>query len=487
MALNPVEKLRKQKQKQLLLKQKKQRRVKNKEKFTKLTREEVEQEYEKLKRKPKSNVDEKDVQRLKSLEKRLLEEKKTTPKNDIGPTAALNNGGVKRSSNNGNKIAYDDYVGDSARDAEDSVYYHPTLNPLGKPPPGKPQKYVQRKRGGKVDAGMALPAPEKRKRKRDGEENTESSSGESSGESSDEDEEEGGGNIFTKMFNVDSGAKAKKEKKVPGPPKGPPPPLLEEGEDASEDGDEEKYTDVVVPPPVGPPPGWMPPAPSGSPPPSDEEEEEENVEEIVIDGIVVPPPPPDDTDEDDDEEEDEEEKEVEKVETTAPPPPPPPVGIDVARTINKPPMFGNTLEMKAQSHMASISRPPPPSHQPMRAANIYQRPPPIHSMNNARGNNPPQHFFSPAAPMAVKKKSQEQATIRGEATTIAAPSQNPALQKLVPAHLRVQRGGDQNRKKKVNPAPTVVKVSKEKKDEKGKDDQYLNFLDDVATLGAFQE
>ena len=479
MVLNPVEKLRKQKQKQLLAKQKKQRQLKNKEKFTKLSREEVEQEYEKLKRKPKSNVDEKDVQRLKSLEKRLKEEEKTfAPKNDIGPTAL--NGGVKRSSN-GNKIAYDDYVGGSARDAKDSVYYHPTLNPLGKPPPGKPQKYVQRKRGGKVDAGMALPAPEKRKRKRDGEENTESSSGESS-----DDEEEGGGNIFTKMFNVDSSAKAKKEKKVPGPPKGPPPPLLE-GEDASEDEEEEKYTDVVVPPPVGPPPGWMPPAPSGSPPPSEEDEEdEENIEEIVIDGIVVPPPPPDDTDEDNDEEEEDEEKEVEKVETTAPPPPPPPVGIDIARTINKPPMFGNTLEMKAQSHMASLSRPPPPSHQPIRAANIYQRPPPIHSMNNARGNNPPQHFFSPAVPMAVKKKSQEQATIRGEATTIAAPSQNPALQKLVPAHLRVQRGGDQNRKKKVNPAPTVV-VSKEKKDEKGKDDQYLNFLDDVATLGAFQE
>ena len=149
------------------------------------------------------------LQRLKSLEKRLKEEEKTfAPKNDIGPTAALNNGGVKRSSN-GNKIAYDDYVGDAAQDAKDSVYYHPTLNPLGKPPPGKPQKYVQRKRGGKVDAGMALPAPEKRKRKRDGEGGTESSSGESSGSSDDEE----GGNIFTKMFNVDSSARAKKEKK----------------------------------------------------------------------------------------------------------------------------------------------------------------------------------------------------------------------------------------------------------------------------------
>ena len=176
MVLNPVEKLRKQKQKQVLSKQKKQRQLKNKEKFTKLSREDVEREHEKLKRKPKSNVDEKDVQRLKSLEKRLLEETKTAPKNDIGPTAL--NGGVK--SGNGNKIAYDDYVGDAARDAKDSVYYHPTLNPLGKPPPGKPQKYVQRKRGGKADAGMALQAPEKRKRKRgentDGEGGTESSS-----------------------------------------------------------------------------------------------------------------------------------------------------------------------------------------------------------------------------------------------------------------------------------------------------------------------
>ena len=423
MVLNPVEKLRKQKQKQLLLKQKKQRRVKNKEKFTKLSREEVEQEYEKLKRKPKSNVDEKDVQRLKSLEKRLLEEKKTTPKNDIGPSAALNNGGVKRSSN-GNKIAYDDYVGDAARDAKDSVYYHPTLNPLGKPPPGKPQKYVQRKRGGKVDAGMALPAPEKRKRKRDGESTdgeggTESSSGESSGSSDDEE----GGNIFTKMFNVDSGAQAKKEKKVPGPPKGPPPPLLEE-EDASEDEEEEKYTDVVVPPPVGPPPGWMPPAPSGSPPPSDEEEEEENVEEIVINGIVVPPPPPDDTDEDDDEEEEEEEKEVE---TTAPPPPPPPVGIDTARTITNAPMFGNTLEMKAQSHMASTISTTPSF-------------PPTHACR--------QHLPTPAADTLDEQCSRQQSA----ATTLLLPGRADGCKKEVSRASHHTRRSDHHRRAVAKPS-----------------------------------
>ena len=96
--------------------------------------------------------------------------------------------------------------------------------------------------------------------------------------------------------------------------------------------------------------------------------------------------------------------------------------------------------------------------------------------------------------MAIKKKSQEQATIRGKATTIAAPSQNPALQKLVPAHLRVHRGGrggaQRAAKKKINrvvdPAPDAKKKEETNKD--GDDDKkYLNFLDDVAALGAFNK
>ena len=97
--------------------------------------------------------------------------------------------------------------------------------------------------------------------------------------------------------------------------------------------------------------------------------------------------------------------------------------------------------------------------------------------------------------MAIKKKSQEQATIRGKATTIAAPSQNPALQKLVPAHLRVHRGGRGGaaaaaKTKKitrvVDPAPDAKKKEETNKD--GDDDKkYLNFLDDVAALGAFKE
>jgi hypothetical protein len=471
--VNPVDKLRKEQQKKLLLKQKKARQERNKTKFQKQSRDDVASELEKLRRKPKSMVNPKDEQKMKSLEK-MLEEKREEwdkNKNAVGPNA-------KGPKDVGVGVNYDDFVGDRARDVKDSVYYHPTLNPLGKPPPGKPQKYVQRKSTAKVNVGMALPAPEKKKKKRkregDYDDEEEGSSDSSSSDSSSEEEE--GGNIFTKNNNESA-----KREKVPGPPKGPPPPLPreEEEEDDDDDEDEEKYAGVVIPAPIWPPPGWTPPAPSGSPPTSDDEGEGEEIEgEIVIDGIVVPPPPPDDTDE-----EDEEEKE-EKVET-APPPPPLPVGITTTATINAQ-KFGHTLEMKAQSHMASLPRQPPPSHLPMRATNIYQRPPPIHSANNPRGPPPPQHFFSPAPPMAVKKKSHEQATISGKATTIAAPSQNPALQKLVPAHLRVQRHQHAT-KKKVNPAPDATKKDAKKDDNNNKDDQYLNFLDDVASLGAFQE
>lgn len=39
---------------------------------------------------------------------------------------------------------------------ENSVYYHPTLNPTGTPPPGKPQRYVTDRSAG---AGAPLPVP----------------------------------------------------------------------------------------------------------------------------------------------------------------------------------------------------------------------------------------------------------------------------------------------------------------------------------------
>lgn len=35
----------------------------------------------------------------------------------------------------------DPALGTGVRRPEDSVYFHPTINPLGLPPPGKPQRY----------------------------------------------------------------------------------------------------------------------------------------------------------------------------------------------------------------------------------------------------------------------------------------------------------------------------------------------------------
>ena len=53
--------------------------------------------------------------------------------------------------------------GTGIRRAEDSVYYHPSINPLGLPPPGKPQRYrtsVLALEGPAVsDSAAALPVP----------------------------------------------------------------------------------------------------------------------------------------------------------------------------------------------------------------------------------------------------------------------------------------------------------------------------------------
>ena len=128
--VNPVDKLRKQQQKKLVLKQKKERQERNRNKFKNQSRRDVQSELDKLHRKPKSMVNAKDEQKMKSLE-RLLEEKKEDDRNagaNIGPT-------IKGPKDIGVGVTYDDYVGDAARDVRDSVYYHPTLNPLGKPPP----------------------------------------------------------------------------------------------------------------------------------------------------------------------------------------------------------------------------------------------------------------------------------------------------------------------------------------------------------------
>ncbi|KAG8638866.1 protein EARLY FLOWERING 5 isoform X2 [Manihot esculenta] len=126
---------------------------------------------------------------------------------------------------------------------EDSVYYHPTLNPTGAPPPGKPPMY-------KSSIGPRIPL----------------SAGASSSNTESED-----------------AALA-----VPPPPPPPPPPLPESSTLASGDNSVLPTSLPLPPPPPMPPkppaPGLgvsLPPPPPG-PPPNDQ----------VASHTLLPPPPP---------------------------------------------------------------------------------------------------------------------------------------------------------------------------------------------------
>ncbi|KAH0454848.1 hypothetical protein IEQ34_016772 [Dendrobium chrysotoxum] len=127
---------------------------------------------------------------------------------------------------------------------EDSVYYHPTLNPTGAPPPGKPPMY-------KSSIGPRIPLP------------ASSSAGPSSSKSEPE------------------------ESNLSVPPPPPPPPLPDSGKLPSGD-DSDVPSSIPLPPPPPPPPkpavlsGLMPPPPPGPPPKG----------AAIANAALLPPPPP---------------------------------------------------------------------------------------------------------------------------------------------------------------------------------------------------
>ncbi|XP_020093165.1 WW domain-binding protein 11 isoform X1 [Ananas comosus] len=134
---------------------------------------------------------------------------------------------------------------------EDSVYYHPTLNPTGAPPPGKPPMY-------KSSIGPRIPLPPP------------SSAGASSSNS---ELEEGGPSV------------------PPPPPPPPPPPLLATSELASSDDSSAPLSIPLPPPPPAPPKpaadsqvSMLPPPPPPPPGPPPKEQ--------VASRMVLPPPPP---------------------------------------------------------------------------------------------------------------------------------------------------------------------------------------------------
>ena len=177
------------------------------------------------------------VQRIKVLEDAIARHKAQREANAAkgapapAPMPKVKNIGALRAQSSGLELATtaaaraDSGLGE--RRAQDSVYYHPTLNPTGKPPPGKPQKYkaASQIRAETEDAAAAA---------------------------ADEDDEDDGWGVVGEP-RIGSGAETSAsagglEVWIDGvgpPPRDPPPPLA---------------------PPPGPPPRAAPGPPPGPPP-----------------------------------------------------------------------------------------------------------------------------------------------------------------------------------------------------------------------------
>jgi len=283
------------------------------------------------------------------------------------------------------------------RKPEDSVYWHPTLNPSGKPPPGKPQKWKMgvEATSGAVDAGRALPLA--------------SGSGRMDESESEED--------------------------AMPPPSGPPPRVEliipaappNAGEVKGEDEDEEPL-----------------PPPSGPPPPEEEEDEEDEGEGSDSDALPPPPTAPPAL-------------EDEKVDVKAVAPP----MVTTTTTVTRVPIAGaptrQTYAPRAQ---------PPPARRPGNSG-FFAAPRAV----TPRAPVDPSTFTKSAAPTVTP-------TIRAE--------NNAALKALVPASVRVRRRDAPEPKRRrvvstpaVNAAPEVNSTAQ--------DEKYLSFLDEMSSLGAFEE
>ncbi|KAK4437124.1 protein EARLY FLOWERING 5 [Sesamum alatum] len=220
---------------------------------------------------------------------------------------------------------------------EDSVYYHPTLNPSGAPPPGKPPMF-------KSSIGPRIPLPE------------------------------------TSASNVASSSKSETEDSnlsvPPLPP--PPPPLPSAGSDSGDGSMMPTSLPLPPPPPMPPkpamtditsslpPPPLPPPPPPPGPPPK----------ELLAARPPLPPPPPlhqsaqppppgtvgsEDASKSDDS------ASSNSIQMpTVLPPPPPPVGLPPKLGDNQP--EGSSSESDTKGHfdakeMLKMAPPPPPLRQ----------------------------------------------------------------------------------------------------------------------------
>ncbi|TVU41335.1 hypothetical protein EJB05_14842 [Eragrostis curvula] len=404
---------------------------------------------------------------------------------------------------------------------EDSVYYHPTLNPSGAPPPGKPPMY-------KSSIGPRIPLPS-------------SSSG---GASSSMSESEAGPST------------------LPPPPPPPPLPATSEPLDPSAPSSlpplpppppppPKPATDATAPslPPPPPPPGPPPTEPvSGHtllppPPPPPQRPSNELIKKQdggdsasitnsdQPSGVLPPPPPPPGLPpksngmEATDNSKDATGFKQNATARVLPPPPPPPQPSNLPplppRPLAMPPMQHDMLASGVMRfpppppppesrppHMApGVARPPPPpppglppAQMPMAPYGVLPGPPPMVRPPFLPG--PPIHTDEFAA-FAPRPQPQQPSYVKSAAPTVVKrplAQHTPELTAMVPASVRVKRESALPKPKpKVQQSATssaskssVTLIKSEAQPSsvpkpQSIDDSYMAFLEDMKQLGALDE
>ncbi|KAJ1288140.1 hypothetical protein BS78_02G067200 [Paspalum vaginatum] len=398
---------------------------------------------------------------------------------------------------------------------EDSVYYHPTLNPSGAPPPGKPPMY-------KSSIGPRIPLP----------------SSSSAGPSSSTPESEAGPSTLpppppppplpATSESVDPSAPA-----FPLPPLPPPPP--------------KPVSDAVLPslpppppPPPGPPPREPvsghtvlppPPPPPQRPlnPPTGSGANEGMTDSAQASGVLPPPPPPPGLQpKPNDMEAAGTSKDTPGFKEDAParvlpPPPPPPQSSNLPPLPPRPPMQADMLAPGVMrfpppppppdsrpSHMAAgLARPPPPppglppAQMPMPPYGVLPGPPPMLRPPFLPGP-PPMHPDEFAAFAPRPQLPQQPSYVKSAAPTVVKrplAQHTPELTAMVPASVRVKRESALPKPKpKVQqqqqssatsiskPSVTLIRSDAQPSAAAPKppsiDDSYMAFLEDMKELGA---
>lgn len=415
---------------------------------------------------------------------------------------------------------------------EDSVYYHPTLNPTGAPPPGKPPMY-------KSSIGPRIPL----------------SAGSSSSAAASSSTAE------TSSLELD-------DTDLPVPPPPPPPPLPNSGDvdtaDASvmpeslplpppppvppKPAGSNLAASLPLPPPPPPPPGPPPKVHAAFPPPPPPIQKsaplppgstgsERDGNKLVspedtarkdpnqVQHMLPPPPPPpglppkssgnepDGTRPDSDSNSHAENKELPKM---VPPPPPPPRQTTVPGAAALPTLQPDVLppgisrfapappDVRPQLSAPVVSGPPgPPGIVPLIPRPSYGAPPgPPAMMRPPLPPGPPPTFQQDDQAAGRAAFSQKPSYVKSAAPTVVKrplAQHTPELTAMVPASVRVRRESAVSKAKPkpslptttITPQPNVSAVPKPEFSSttsavRGQsiDDSYTAFLQDMKALGA---